>query len=437
MSTTRTAGDVHPRPDAAPADDPARRRTTPDWRSWVAPIAIYLLVRSVGILTLIRFDSLRGRSLRESLSAWDGEWMLAIAEHGYAGVPFDLTDARGIHTADTALAFFPGYPYLVRAVASLPLISPYGAAVGLNVVLGCVAAVGVARLGELCVRAMRGRSPIVPDTGEGTGTPGRTHLDPSRVGLFLVALFAATPMSVVLNMAYTEALFCTLSVWALVGVLQRRWLLAGICAALVGTVRPTAVVVIGVVMLAVLLDRFGPGGERRRADDGSTRQSVVPWVAFVISPLGYVGYLGYVWTQTGSPTGWFAIQTQGWDTRFDGGVAAFDFVNDMLVNSEGLVPVAVSWIIVVTLVLIAVAVWARLPWPVLVYGILVVASIVLASGLMMSRPRLLLPAFVLLVPAAIGLARCRPRAGIALMIPIVIGSAWFGAYMLTVYPHAM
>nr|WP_315972013.1 hypothetical protein [Gordonia sp. NB41Y] len=164
---------------------------------------------------------------------------------------------------------------------------------------------------------------------------------------------------------------------------------------------------------------------------------MVPWIAFVISPVGYLGYLGYVWSQTGSPTGWFAVQTEGWDTRFDGGVAAFNFVNDMLVNSDGLVPVAVSWIIVITLVLIAVAVWARLPWPVLVYGILVVASIVLSSGLMMSRPRLLLPAFVLLVPAAIGLARCRPRAGIALLIPIVIGSSWFGAYMLTVYPHAM
>ncbi|WP_244882820.1 hypothetical protein [Gordonia desulfuricans] len=433
MSTTRTVGDVDPLPDAAPDDVTTRRRATPDWRSWVAPIAIYLVVRGVGILTLIRFDALRGRSLRESLSAWDGEWMLAIAEHGYAGVPFDLTDARGIHTADTALAFFPGYPYLVRAVASLPLISPYGAAVGINLLLGCVAAVGVARLGELCVRAMRGRSPIVPGP-DATG-PGR--IDTARVGLFLVALFAATPMSVVLNMAYTETLFCTLSVWALVGVLRRQWVLAGICAALVGTVRPTAVVVIGVVMLAVLIDRFGPGGERRRADDGSTWQSVVPWIAFVISPVGYLGYLGYVWSQTGSPTGWFAVQTEGWDTRFDGGVAAFNFVNDMLVNSDGLVPVAVSWIIVITLVLIAVAVWARLPWPVLVYGILVVASIVLSSGLMMSRPRLLLPAFVLLVPAAIGLARCRPRAGIALLIPIVIGSSWFGAYMLTVYPHAM
>ena len=37
-----------------------------------------------------------------------------------------------------------------------------------------------------------------------------------RTGLLLTALFAATPMSVVLSMAYTEALFCALVAWALV-----------------------------------------------------------------------------------------------------------------------------------------------------------------------------------------------------------------------------
>ena len=38
-----------------------------------------------------------------------------------------------------------------------------------------------------------------------------------RAGLLLVALFAAAPMGVVLSMAYTEALFCALAAWALVG----------------------------------------------------------------------------------------------------------------------------------------------------------------------------------------------------------------------------
>ncbi|GAA1482519.1 mannosyltransferase family protein [Gordonia sinesedis] len=383
-------------------------------RWWVTPVLVYLVVRAVGIVVLARFAMLRDTSLGTALSVWDGKWMLAIAEYGYTGVPFDLTDARGIHGADTAFAFFPGYPYLVGLVAKLPLVTPFGAALALNLVLGCLAAAGAYRLGVLCTRAMTNRSPLLRENA--------SAVRPERVGLFLVVIFAASPMAVVLNMAYTEALFCALAVWALVGVLERHWLVAGLAACAAGTVRPTAIVVIGVVMLAAML---------------AYRDGFRAWLAVVLSPLGYVGYLIVVWVRTGSPTGWFQIQTEGWGTRFDGGVAAFNFVNDALVDSGEVAPVATSWIMVITIVVVAVAIWARLPWPVLVYGTLVVASIVLSSGLMMSRPRLLLPAFVLLVPLAITLARAKAMAAVAVMVPIVVGSSWFGAHMLTVYPHAM
>jgi hypothetical protein len=381
----------------------------PAVRSWIEPILVFLAIRAVGIAVLARFAQLRDTTLGDSLWLWDGQWMVAIAEYGYRDVPFTQTDARGLHTPDTAYAFFPGYPLLVGAVAKLPLITPYGAAITVNVVLGCVAAVGAARLGRWCARLMADRSPIGP-------------ANPRRTGLLLVALFAATPMSVVLNMAYTEALFCALAVWALIGVLEHRWLLAGTCALLAGATRPTAVVVVGVVMLAAVLSR---------------RDGWRAWAAVAISPLGYLGYLAVVWWRTGSPTGWFRIQTEGWGTRFDWGRSTFDFVNDTLVHSGEVAPVATSWIIVSTLGMLVLAVWSRMPWPVLLYGVLVVASIVLSSGLMMSRGRLLLPAFVLLIPLAVIMARWRAGVAVAAMVPIVLGSAWFGAHMLTVYPHAM
>ena len=34
------------------------------------------------------------------------------------------------------------------------------------------------------------------------------------------------------------------------------------------------------------------------------------WAAIVLSPLGYLGYLAIVWGQTGSPTGWFRVQSE-------------------------------------------------------------------------------------------------------------------------------
>ncbi|GAC00358.1 hypothetical protein GONAM_15_00650 [Gordonia namibiensis NBRC 108229] len=424
-----TGGVDDGRPISSGGSTPARRSADPrppfaDWvrrhRWCIDALVVYLVIRAIGILTLARFADLRDTTLGKALTVWDGQWMLAIATHGYDGVPASLTDARGIHTSDTAFAFFPGYPYLVGLLAKLPGVTPFGAALTLNLVLGCIAAVGAARLGMACARLMSSHSPIGPAPERATG-------------LFLVVLFAATPMSIVLNMAYTEAMFCALATWALIGILEKRWLLAGVMAGLCGFCRPTAAVIIGVVVLASIV--FLWTGRHSSAVTGTDRARAA--AAIVLSPLGYLTYLGVVWAHTGSPTGWFRIQTEGWDTEFDWGVAAFNFVNEQLVNSAEVAPTATSWIVLSTLVMLAVAVWARLPWPVLLFGSLLVAQIVLSSGLMMSRPRLLLPAFVLLIPLAMALARARPVVAGLVIVPIVVGSSWFGAHMLTVFPHAM
>ena len=371
---------------------------------WSPAILVYLAVRGIGVLVLGLMAARHDVSLSSVLAEWDGQWLLAIATHGYDGVPSTLTDAQGIHTAETAYAFFPGYPLVVGWLAAVPGISPVGAALVLNVIFGAVAAVAVARLGALCARHTR------------------TGGDPDRAGLYLVVLFAATPMSVVLNMAYTEALFCALAAWALVWVLERQWLAAGLAALLIGLVRPTGVAVIAVVMLAALLAR---------------RDGPRAWAAVVLAPLGYLGYLGYVGMMTGSLTGWFTVQTNGWNTSIDFGAAAGRFLIDAFTTAEDFATIATALVMVGTVGLLAWSFSARLPWPVLLYGALVTASILLSSGLMMSRARLLLPAFVLLIPLALVLSRQRSSTAVAVLAPVVVGSAWFGAYMLTVFQYAI
>lgn len=382
----------------------ARTPSRPALPSWGPAVLAFLAVRGVGVAVLALMSAAAEQPFAEAFTKWDGHWMVAIAAHGYGGVPETLTDAQGIHTADTAYAFFPGYPMLVGVVAWLPGVSTTGAALGVNVVLGAIAAVGVARLGALCAARF---------------TPAS---DPARTGLYLVILFAATPMSIVLNLAYTEALFCALAAWTLVWVLERHWLAAGAAALLIGLVRPTGVAVIVVVMLAAVLAR---------------RDGPRAWAAVVLAPLGYLGYLGFVALRTGSLDGWFTIQTQGWDTRMDLGGAAVRFVVDSLTTSTEFAAIATSFVMLGTLGLLAWSVAARLPWPVLTYGALVVASILLSSGLMMSRARLLLPAFVLLIPLAALLSRQKPGVAAAVLAPITLLSAWFGAYMLTVFQYAI
>lgn len=414
---------------SSPTVDDAPDRVTPGSRAvqrrdmvddWVIPILGYFAVRLAGVAVLARFADLRGTSLTSALQAWDGKWMLAIARYGYHDVPVTQTDANGIHTPDTAFAFFPGYPYLVGAVAKLPGVNTYAAAIIVSAVAGGFAAVAVARLGRWCAARM----------WQADDEQART------TGLTLMILFATAPMGIVLSMAYTEALFCALVAWALVGVLERRWLLAGITAMLAGTIRPTGIVIIGVVMLTALLAALGyPRG--KTGDDGIPRGGWRAWVAIVLAPLGYLGYLGVVWHHTGTPRGWFDIQTAGWGTEFDWGRATAKFVNYTLVNSGEVAPVATALVILATVVLIGVNVAARTPWPLLLYGTLVTVSIVASSGLMMSRARLLLPAFVLLIPVANLLARQTTAVRVTALTCAIALSSWFGAHMLTVYPHAM
>jgi hypothetical protein len=371
---------------------------------------VYLAVRLVGVVVLGLMAAARSSALVPELRSWDGLWMLAIAAHGYDGVPLNLVDAFGRHTADTAYAFFPGYPATVATAGLLTGGNLVVAALLVSAVAGVVAAYGLVALAEA----------LSTEAGPADLPSGGAR----RVGLLLVALFAAAPMAVVLNMAYTEALFCALTVWALVGVLRERWLLAGLCAAAAGLVRPTG----SSLALAVLLAALVAATRRRGAR---------PVFAIVLAPLGLLAYLGYVGWHTGSPTGWFAIQRTGWGSRFDGGASLASFVGRTLADGHELYDLAVLLALAGSLTLLAVAIRMRLPWPLLVYAAAVLVTVWASDGQIHSRVRLLVPAFPLLIPVAVGLARRRTGTAVAVIVAAALASAWFGGYTLTIWRYAI
>ncbi|GEL23610.1 membrane protein [Pseudonocardia sulfidoxydans NBRC 16205] len=378
------------------APEPARVATL------LAPAAIYLAVRLVGVLALVWLSLTYGVSPVDRLRAWDGDWMLAIAQYGYSGVPERMLDGHGRHTPFTALAFFPGYPMTITVVAPLLGGNEVAAALVVSLLAGIAAAYGLTRIGEL--------------------VPGGSR----RVGLLLTALFAAAPMAVTLNMAYTEALFCALAAWSLVGLLQRRWLLAGVMCGLAGLVRPTSeALVLAVVVAAVVALVMRRDGWR-------------PVAGALLSVAGVAGYLVFVAVRTGELTGWFTVQSTGWDGGVDGGVASVRFIVATLTSRDAALMYYVSAVVLIgVLVLFGLSVAARLPVPLLVYGGAVVATVWLSSGVMASRPRLLLPAFVLLLPIALGLAKRRPATAVSVVVVAALASAWFGAYSLTVWRYAI
>ncbi|WP_308258511.1 hypothetical protein [Saccharothrix obliqua] len=398
-----TAEAVHVDPEDPP--HAARERLARAVRHRVvlaaAPAVLYLVVREVGLFVLVLMAGRWDKDVSRALTSWDGQWFLGIAAGGYDDVPRGLVDAFSRRTAETPLAFFPGYPALVRWADGLPGVTVVGAAFAVSLVSGVVCAYGLHRLG----RAVFGGS--------------------RRAGLVLVVLFAASPMAVVLSMTYSEATFCAFAAWALVGVLERRWLLAGLCCAAAGLVRPTAAALVLAVCAAAVVAVV-------RREDGWR-----PWAGAAVAPLGLLGYLGYVAVRTGQWDGWFAVQQRGWDSRFDGGAATWKFALLVLGDPRSVLELATVWFLVVAIALVVLGLRRGLEWPLVLYGAGVLVMDLGSNGLMNSKARLLLPAFTLLIPPALALARRRTSTAVAVLCGAVLFSAWFGAYAITAWQYAI
>lgn len=371
------------------------------WSPYPRAILLYLVIRTASVQLLDLLAARRGGTLTDRLTAWDGQWYLRLAVHGYADLPGTLDAARQPYS-DAPMAFFPLYPKLVEAVMWLGL-DVVTAALAVSVLAGLVLACGLIRIGR-AVSADRG----------------------DRTGLLLVALWAGAPMAIVFSMAYTEAVFCALAVWALVCVLERRWVWAGACAFAAGLSRSTAVVLVAVVVVAALIAAFRRPEERVRALAGA-----------VVAPLGVAGYLGFVAYRTGSWTGWQDIELRGWNTEFDFGVETWDSVLARLTADESVFSTLTVLFLLGAVALAVVAMCLRVPWPLTLYGVGVLLLAIGTRGLPDAKIRFILPAFPVLIPIAIGLSKRRTATAVVAATAWVVLGAWFSAHALTAWRYAI
>lgn len=365
-------------------------------RLYLAAAGVYLAVRLVGVAVLAALAARHDQTLLDRLTAWDGQWYLRLAEQGYAALGGDV---NGDPYPDAAMAFFPLYPAFMNTLGQLGL--PLTAA-GLLLSAGA----GVAAAGAL-VRI-----------GQRIGS--------QRAGLLLVALWAGAPLAVTQSMVMTEALFTAFAGWALVGVLERRWELAAVCTVFGGLTRSTAVALIAVVVVAAAFAAWKASGRARWRALG----------AAAVAPLGLAGFWGMVAVRTGSLTGWQDIEAKGWGVRYDGGVETARYVWDVLSTDRGAFQTIVVGLILAAVGLAAVAV-RRLPWQLAVYAVGVVVLVLGTAGIPATKPRFLVPAFVLLLPVALGLARRRPATIAAVVAVWVLAGAWASAYALTAWKYAI
>lgn len=364
---------------------------------WVWACGAYLLVRLLGVGVLALMAAAADEPFLDQFVAWDGQWYLGIAEHGYRGHGEATVDAEGRPYSAAPYAFFPALPAAMSVVATLGAPLPV-AGVIVTTAAGLLAVPAIMRIAE--------------------------HVDPRpRVGLALVVLVAAAPMSVTLSMVYTEALFLAAATWALVGVLERRWLLAGTGTLIAGLTRSTAVVLIAVVVAAAVWSMW------------RDRAGWRPLAAVVLAPLGLLGWWTVVVVATGQT--WQTIELRGWNTRWDFGIEAAQWIG-RAATTEARTWETLAAAVAVAAVVLAALLIRRVPWPLLAYGVGVVALAIGSSGLPFIKPRILLVAApVLLLPVAVGLAKRHTSTLVAVLGGYVLAGAWLSGYALTVWPHAI
>ena len=235
-------------------------------------------------------------------------------------------------------------------------------------------------------------------------------------------LVSAAPMSITFSMPYTEALFGALAFWALVALIDRRWGWAAGLVLLLGGIRLTAVALIAVFGLLVLL--------RARSDWRA-------WASLAATPWLLIGYVAWASWHTREAGGYFGIQAQGWHSGFDFGAATVRWVWDVLTTGTDagyFLTIAVMLASVSALI----AARGRVPAVVWWFAAILMSTVLLSDGIMHSRPRLLLPAVILMLPWGLRLVDRLPRWGSALAGVAWVGfGAWYSAYLLAVFEWAI
>lgn len=356
----------------------------------------YASLRAFGIAVLALFADRAGRDVWDLLTRFDATWYIRIAEHGYDRAISVRADGE---LASTNLAFFPLYPGLIALLDPVLPGGPRVAALAISWVAGLAAAWGIFAIGA--------------------------RLRDRRTGVTLAALWAVAPHAVVQSMAYTETLFTALAAWSLYAVLHRRWLTSGVLCLIAGLVRPTAAALVLAVGLAALVAVV-----RRR--DGWR-----PWAAGLLAPCGLLGFVGWVGLRLGRLDGYLHVQGAAWGMTFDGGAGTTRTVRAVLTEPQStLNPYVVTAVLVVTLALFVLAALDRVPWPLLVFAGAVMVLVFGTADYYHSRPRLLMPAFVLLLPPAAALAVALPRTVVVVFALLAGFSAWYGSYLCLIWPYS-
>lgn len=372
-----------------------RRRSAWDGARAQLRTSVPVYVAAHGLVMVVALMILHhdGRGPLTALGWWDGDWYRKIADHGYEH--HMMYNAHGA-LEQMKIAFFPLFPWSMRIVGHTLGISSIAAGVLISVVASLFAAAGINILLEPAI--------------------GR------RAALISVALYGTVLPSFVQSAVYTESLFTALSVWALIAVVRKQWIAAGILSLFGGLTRSTAFILVGTICLFALIE-----GVRKR-----------DWralAAVVIAPAGFIGYLVFLRVRIGRWDAWTLSETaDGWKHSFDFGKGFFQYVQRIGSLSMWPDPGMFGYVMAMVPVLIAIfgliylARERRLPASLYFYTVAGALFTILSGGNYSSLGRYLMPYFALVVPLAGLLAKIRLSSLLVFFVFTAYVAGWYGAW---------
>jgi hypothetical protein len=160
-------------------------------------------------------------------------------------------------------------------------------------------------------------------------------------------------------------------------------------------------------------------------------------VAAVVALVGVPAYLLWAGERVGSLSAWFDIQTAGWGSTFDFGVSTWRFLVDSFRAGEGWIQVSIAWLILAVVALALIAIYQRVWLPLLTYGLIALVLVLGQGGYYHSKPRLLVPVLLILVPAAAAIGRAKTHTAALVLLGYSAFGLWYGAYLVTVWHYAI
>lgn len=250
-----------------------RYRLTP---IWVKIVVIFAVSRIVTTTIMLSFAAMQGANAWtgpnpnyfDFASIWDAHWYYIISVSGY---PTELPITDDGRVGESAWAFMPAFPAIVRVVMIVTTLDFSVAAVLVSTAFALAGALMFYRLMNLVL--------------------------PSGTALFSVVLFCFAPLSPIMQVAYAESMHAFFLTLALYLLIQRRyWILLPVVAVMALT-RPSGLAFAAALLMHVIYRWF-----TRHKDPFPVAERVASVTAGLFSAFMGVAWLLIAAAVTGSLT---------------------------------------------------------------------------------------------------------------------------------------